>query len=232
LIYRHFWGENLQDAAYPEIIFCYIAQKFAYFILPHIVLYFIFRHGFFVGIVLQRAHEDAHLFCLYFFSCHVLCLLFCFNAQADYYFNFGTKKKDFHFTAPSKGLFCFNALVVKLYFIVSHHVSLVFFSVTLTCTRQILPPTATYPPPRLRPRCCRHNAAATMLSPPPHCRRHCAADAAVLLPLHFPQQCCRCDTRHASAAANAALSPSCRHRCRRLQGRRCTAVLLPLLLPR
>ncbi len=33
---------------------------------------FIFRHGFFVGIVSQRAHEDAHLFRLYFFSCHVL----------------------------------------------------------------------------------------------------------------------------------------------------------------
>jgi hypothetical protein len=37
------------------------------------------------------------------------------------------KKKDFHFTAPSKGLFCSKALVVKLYFIVSHHVSLVFY---------------------------------------------------------------------------------------------------------
>ncbi len=77
--------KNLQNAAYPEIVFCYIAQKFAYFILPHIVLYFIFRHDFFVGIVLQHAHKDAHLFCLHFFSCHVFCLLFCFNAQADYY---------------------------------------------------------------------------------------------------------------------------------------------------
>ncbi len=77
--------ENLQNAAYPEIVFCYIARKFAYFILPHIVLYFIFCHVFFVRIVSQRAHKDAHLFCLYFFSCHILCLLFCFNAQADYY---------------------------------------------------------------------------------------------------------------------------------------------------
>jgi hypothetical protein len=77
--------KNMQNATYPEIVFCYIAQKFAYFILPHFVLYFIFRHVFSVGIVSQHAHEDAHLFCLYFFSCHVLCLLFCFNAQADYY---------------------------------------------------------------------------------------------------------------------------------------------------
>ncbi len=74
----------MQDTAYPEKVFCYIAQKFAYFKLPHIVLYFIFHHGFFVGIVSQRAHEGAHLFHLNFFSCHVLCLLFCFNAQADY----------------------------------------------------------------------------------------------------------------------------------------------------
>jgi hypothetical protein len=34
---------------------------------------------------LQRAHKDAHLFCLYFLFCHVLCFLFCFNAQAEYY---------------------------------------------------------------------------------------------------------------------------------------------------
>ncbi len=39
--------KNLQNAAYPEIVFCYITRKFAYFILPHIVLYFIFRHSFF-----------------------------------------------------------------------------------------------------------------------------------------------------------------------------------------
>jgi hypothetical protein len=103
--------KNLQNAAYPEIVFCYIPQKFAYFILPHIVLYFIFCHGFFVGIVSQRAHKVTNLFRLYFFSCHVLCLLFCFNAQADYYILIlAWKKKDFHFTAPSKGLFCFNAL--------------------------------------------------------------------------------------------------------------------------
>jgi hypothetical protein len=60
--------KNLQNVAYPEIVFCYIAQKFTYFTLPHIVLYFIFHHGFFVGIVSQHAHKDAHLFRLYFFS--------------------------------------------------------------------------------------------------------------------------------------------------------------------
>jgi hypothetical protein len=120
--------KNLQNVAYPEIVFCYIARKFAYFILPHIVLYFIFRHGFFFGIVSQRAHKGAHLFCLYFFSWRILCLLFCFNTQADYYILIIlAQKKNFHFTAPSKGLFCFNALVIKLYFIVSHHVSLVFY---------------------------------------------------------------------------------------------------------
>ncbi len=36
---RIFCWKNLQNAAYPEIVFCYIARKFAYFILPHIVLY-------------------------------------------------------------------------------------------------------------------------------------------------------------------------------------------------
>ncbi len=80
-----FSGKTCKNTAYPEIVFCYIARKITYFILPHIVLYFIFRHSFFVGIVSQRAHKDAHLFCLSFFSCHVLCLLFSFYAQADYY---------------------------------------------------------------------------------------------------------------------------------------------------
>jgi hypothetical protein len=118
--------KNLQNATYPEIVFCYIAQKFAYFILPHIVLYFIFRHGFFVGIVLQRAHEDAHLFCLYFFPVTYFVSYFVLTHKLIILFLFWHKTKVFHFTAPSKGLFCFNALVVKLYLIVSHHVSLVF----------------------------------------------------------------------------------------------------------
>jgi hypothetical protein len=38
-----------------------------------------------VGIVSQRDRKDAHLFCLYFLFCHILCFLFCFNAQAKYY---------------------------------------------------------------------------------------------------------------------------------------------------
>jgi hypothetical protein len=78
--------QNLQNTAYPEIVFCYIAQIFAYFILPHIVLYFIFCCGFLVTIVLHHAHKDAHLFCLYFFPCHVhYYLVFYFNSPADYF---------------------------------------------------------------------------------------------------------------------------------------------------
>jgi hypothetical protein len=83
------------------------------------------------------------------------------------------------------------------------------------------------------PRCRHRNtAAAAMLPPLPHCGHHCGSAAAVLPPPHFPQHCCRCNTRLASSAANTALSPSCRryYRCR--QGRRCAAVLLLLLPPR
>jgi hypothetical protein len=66
----------LQNTAYPEIVFCCIARIFAYFILPHIVLYFIFHRGFLVTIVSHRAHKDALFFCLYFFSCQVHYVLF------------------------------------------------------------------------------------------------------------------------------------------------------------
>ncbi len=122
-----FGRKNLPNAAYPEIVFCYIAWKFAY-LYCRTLFCILFSVTVFVRIVLQRAHEDAHLFFLYFFSCHVLCFLFCFNAQADYYILIlARKKNDFHFTAPSKGLFCFNARVIKLYFIVSHYISLVFY---------------------------------------------------------------------------------------------------------
>ncbi len=61
--------KNLRNTAYPEIVFCY-RTNIRQFILPHIVLYFIFRRGFLVTIVSHRAHEDAHRFCLYFISCH------------------------------------------------------------------------------------------------------------------------------------------------------------------
>jgi hypothetical protein len=77
--------KNLQNTAYPEILFCYIARIFAYFILPHIVLNFIFCCSFLVTIVSHRAHKDAHLFCLNFFSCHVHYYLFYFKPPADYH---------------------------------------------------------------------------------------------------------------------------------------------------
>ena len=54
-----------------EIVFCYVSQIFAYFILPHVVLYFIFSRRFLVIIVSRRAHKDAHRICLNFVSCHV-----------------------------------------------------------------------------------------------------------------------------------------------------------------
>ncbi len=60
----------------------------------------------FVGIVLQRAHKDAHLFCLNYFSCHVLCLLFCFNAQADYHILILAQKKR-TFILPHLPKVCF-----------------------------------------------------------------------------------------------------------------------------
>jgi hypothetical protein len=51
-------------------------------------------------------------FVSYFVLTHKLSIVFLFWHK---------KAKYFQFTALSKGLFCFNALVVKLYFIVSHH---------------------------------------------------------------------------------------------------------------
>ncbi len=95
-----FWGwerydfrKNLQNPTHKEIVFCYVSRIFAYFILPHVVLYFIFSCHFLVIIVLHRAHKDAHLICLNFVSCHVNYYLFYFNAPAGYYILiFGTKK--------------------------------------------------------------------------------------------------------------------------------------------
>jgi hypothetical protein len=46
-------------------------------------LYFIFSRRFLVIIVSHCAHEDAHLICLSFVSCHVHYYLFYFNAPAD-----------------------------------------------------------------------------------------------------------------------------------------------------
>ena len=119
--------KNLQNPTHEEIVFCYVSRIFAYFILPHVVLYFIFSRRFSVIIVSHRAHEDSHLICLNFVSCHVHYYLFYFNAPADYYFNFWHEKTMyFHFTAHFIGLFYFNALVVKLYFIFIHKLSIVF----------------------------------------------------------------------------------------------------------
>ncbi len=82
----------MQNPTHKEIIFCYVSQIFAYFILPHVVLYFIFSRRFLVIIVSHRTHKDAHLICLNFVSCHVHYYLFYFNAPADYYIlMFGTK---------------------------------------------------------------------------------------------------------------------------------------------
>ncbi len=84
--------KNLQNTAYPEIVFCYIARIFAYFILSHIVLYFTFRCGFLVTIVLHRAHKDAHLFCFYFFPVTYTTTYFILTHQLIIIFNFATKK--------------------------------------------------------------------------------------------------------------------------------------------
>jgi hypothetical protein len=66
-----FFWKNLHNPTHKEIVFCYVSRIFAYFILPHVVLYFIFSSRFSVIIVSHHAHEDAHLICLNFVSCHV-----------------------------------------------------------------------------------------------------------------------------------------------------------------
>jgi hypothetical protein len=78
-------------------------MKKSYFVMSHeyspilycltLFLYFIFSRRFSVIIVLHRAHEDAHLICVNFVSCHVHYYLFYFKAPADYYILiFGAKK--------------------------------------------------------------------------------------------------------------------------------------------
>ncbi len=75
--HRFFWfhesekRKNLQNPTHKEIVFCYVSRICAYFILPYVVLYFIFSRRFLVIIVSHRAHEDANLICLNFVSCHV-----------------------------------------------------------------------------------------------------------------------------------------------------------------
>jgi hypothetical protein len=153
------------------------------------------------------------------------------------------KKKDFHFTTPSKGLFCFNALVVKLYFIVSHHISFVFYFQCAADTSAVLPATAT-PLPRclrrsataatahsaantvLQMPCFRRTAAVLLLLMLPLCcrRHHRAADAAAVL-LKPPPCCCH---RHRSAAACALPLPLCR--CRHRAAATYAVLPPPLLL--
>ncbi len=121
-------GKNLQNPTHRRIVFCYVSRIFAYFILTHIDLYFIFSHRVLVIIVPHRAHEDAHLIRLNFVSCPWQFLLFCCNAQADYFISIlSLKKLCFHLASLTICLFCFNARKVKLYFIVSHRLLLVFY---------------------------------------------------------------------------------------------------------
>jgi hypothetical protein len=208
-----------------------IAQKFAYFILPHILFCILFSITVFLSELCCSVLTKMPIFSTFiFFLSHTLSpILF---SQADYYVLILARKKRLSFYRTFQRFVLFQHTSHQIIFYCQSPCNTcILFSVTVTCTRQILPPAATYPPPRLRPRCHRRNAAAATLPPPLHCRRHRAAAAAVLLQLHFPQQRCRCDTCHASAADNAALSPSCRRCRRRLQGCCCAAVLLLLLPP-
>jgi hypothetical protein len=171
---------------------------------------FYFPSRFFVVIVSQCAYEDAHLFCLYFFSCHVLCLLFCFNAQAAYYILILARKKR-TFILPHLPKVCF------VFERTSHQIIFYCQSPCITCIlvldKYYLPLLPTCPqgcghaaattmplPPRCRRR---RTATATALPPPPYCRRCTScSNAATVIPATLPPpQMLRCPQAAAVAAA-------------------------------
>ena len=145
----------------------------------------------------------------------------------------------FHFTAHSIGLFYFNALVVKLYFIFIHKLSIVFLIPTATTLhnghhsrRPCIPPhcrwmSTSHPTGRCR-------RAATALPPPPPPPRCCHTAApliAMLLPHCRLRSCCRQRAANATialpAADTAAFPPHCLQPPRRRRRHRCTATKLP-----
>ncbi len=76
--HEQFW-KNLQNAAYPEIVFCYIPRKLVYFILPHIVFVFYFpsrvqQPELCRSVLTKIPIFFAFIFCsvTYFVSCFVL----------------------------------------------------------------------------------------------------------------------------------------------------------------
>ncbi len=84
----NFFRKKLQNPTHRGIIFCYVSWIFAYFILTHVDLYFIFSHRFLVIIVLHHTHEDAHLIRHIFVSCHWLFLLFVVTHKRIILFQF------------------------------------------------------------------------------------------------------------------------------------------------
>jgi hypothetical protein len=125
---RIFFGKTCKTPHIQKLYFVILHKKLSILYCRTLFCILYSVTGAAVGIVSQRAHKDAHLFCFYFLFCHVLCFLFCFNAQAEYcILILAQKSKVLSFYRTFKRLFCFNALVRKLYFIVSHHISLVFY---------------------------------------------------------------------------------------------------------
>jgi hypothetical protein len=85
--------KNLQNAAYPEIVFCYIAQKFGYFILPHIVLYFIFCHGFLLELCRSVLTKMPIFFTYIFFPVTYFVSYFVLTHKLIIIFKFWHEKK-------------------------------------------------------------------------------------------------------------------------------------------